>query len=104
MGGGSGREVKVGKASNDQLPHLRHELVHGNSFACKQRLLLLTLPIMLNDMSNQGQQVSDQTAVQRDRLCLAAGWPRGNPRVLWGSLICAPAVRKPLASSEGAYR
>ena len=51
-GGGEGRG-EVDKASNDH--HLCHQLVYRHSFTRKQHLLLLTLLVALNDMSNQRQ-------------------------------------------------
>lgn len=52
-GEGGGGRVNVDKASNDH--HLCHQLVYRHSFTGKQHLLLLTLLVALNDMSNQRQ-------------------------------------------------
>ena len=73
---------------NQQLPHLFHQLVQSNSFASKCELLLLTLPMALNDIPNKGQQVSGQTRIQVCILALAAG----RNTVLGRSLTGAPAL------------
>ena len=69
------------------MTSLGHQHVYSNSFASKQHLLRLTVTVTLHDMSNKGQQVSSQTAVQGNMLSLATVWHR----VLRGSLTCAPA-------------
>ena len=71
-GRGEGRSVGGGDTSKS-ASHLYHQLVKGNSLACKLHLLPLAHTVLLNDMSNQGEQVSGKTGVQGSLLYLCAG-------------------------------